>query len=346
MITALVVARGCWLILKNGVEEKIVFSHIVQIALNEGLLRAPGNVHNKARVQLERDASQRLLLTSSVDDLLDDSSSLQGEKYGHLGEHLRVTSEVQNQFVLIIFSFLASKSMAWKSDYSNRHNGGQWKMIVLILAASCCMAMHHFYYNYLDGRPPSATESLCLSGCSNSIRNQVVVSDVGIALAYATQAFLVAAIAISSAQVLWRRIRSRGITMSEIDALMRVCVNPFSPSSFRAIGTSFSVLLLALLASSLSFLSIFTPGSIKISDSFQSIKRMHSLGSQKPIKHCPRSTTRRRISLWITRRDSRQYCHRGLICHLLILARASRVPHQSSAATALRSSGQASTART
>lgn len=141
-------------------------------------------------------------------------------------------------------------------------------MGLVILSALCCMVIHHTFYHFLDGQAPNVSEKLCLFGCPGWIRNQVVVSDIGIALAYTCQTFLVAAIAISSMQLFWRRIRTRAITISQVDALMSVRVNPLSPSSFRALGASFNVLLLALLASSMSFLSIFTPGSIKVSNDF------------------------------------------------------------------------------
>lgn len=149
-------------------------------------------------------------------------------------------------------------------------------MTVIFLAAICSILLHHFYYHYLDGRPPSAStsalKSFCFSRCSDEIRNQAVVSDVGIAFAYASQTLLATVIAISSMQLFWRRIRSQAIMISQMDALMNIRSNPFCPSFFRALRASFGLLLLALLAFSMSLLSVFTPGAIKISDSFTQLK--------------------------------------------------------------------------
>ncbi len=97
------------------------------------------------------------------------------------------------------------------------------------------------------------------------IRDQSVVSDMGLAFAYIAQTVFVAAITTSSSQLLWRSLRSRGHSVFQIDMLMKAHVNPFTPSSFRAARVSFSVLLFALLATAMSAVSIFAPGSIKVS---------------------------------------------------------------------------------
>jgi len=71
----------------------------------------------------------------------------------------------------------------------------------------------------------------------------------------------VAAIAISSSQNFWRSLRTRGYAVSQIDALMKAQINPFTPSSFRPTHASFAVL---LLATAMSTVSIFAPGSTKV----------------------------------------------------------------------------------
>ncbi len=106
---------------------------------------------------------------------------------------------------------------------------------------------------------------LCHSSSSIWLRNQSVVSDIGLALSYAAQTFFIATIAMSSSQIFWCSLRSRVHTVSQIDALMKAQVNPFTPSSFRAAHASFSVLLMALLATAMSAVSIFAPGAVKVS---------------------------------------------------------------------------------
>ncbi len=50
VVAALIVVLGCSLILRNGSEEKIAFSHIVQIALDERLFRISGDVSAKSQM--------------------------------------------------------------------------------------------------------------------------------------------------------------------------------------------------------------------------------------------------------------------------------------------------------
>ncbi len=143
-------------------------------------------------------------------------------------------------------------------------------MTLLTLATLCCAIANHAYYQYLDGKGPSS--SLHISDTSDAVLDQTVVSDVGIALSYAGQALLTVAMASSGVQLFWRTIRSRGLSISQIDALTNVQSNPVSPSFFRALRTSLNVPLLALLAASMSSLSIFAPGSIKISPSYSQLE--------------------------------------------------------------------------
>ncbi len=140
------------------------------------------------------------------------------------------------------------------------------KMAFLLLAALCCMTVHHLYYSHLNRKAPG--ELFSLSKRTGWTRNQAVASDVGIALAYASQSFLFSAVAFSSTQLFWRRIRSHEITISQIDALMSVQVNAFSPSLISALRALPNILLLALLGTSMAGLSVITPGSIKVSDNF------------------------------------------------------------------------------
>ncbi|KLO12651.1 hypothetical protein SCHPADRAFT_941026 [Schizopora paradoxa] len=143
---------------------------------------------------------------------------------------------------------------------------GAFKMATRIAAAFFCMATHHVYYRYLDGKSPSDSSGF-FEERNSLVKSQTAVSDIGIALAYASQTFLVSAIYYASTQMIWRRIRSHDIQLSQLDALMRVQVNPFSPSVFfGAVRASPSVLLVSLLAALLVALSVITPGSIVLSD--------------------------------------------------------------------------------
>ncbi len=141
-------------------------------------------------------------------------------------------------------------------------------MSLLILATLCCMTANHTYYQYLNGKRP--TSSPHFRDASDWILDQTIVSDVGIALAYVGQTFLAVAIATSCEQIFWRTIRSRGHAISHIDALMKVQVSPISSSFLCALRDPLGMApaLLALLAASMPLLSIFAPGSIKVSANY------------------------------------------------------------------------------
>ncbi|KLO06874.1 hypothetical protein SCHPADRAFT_675429 [Schizopora paradoxa] len=136
-------------------------------------------------------------------------------------------------------------------------------MFSLILAGLCFMLLHHQYYRYLDGKNP--TQSLRHASSSTLFGNQRVVSSAGLALAYIAQMLFVTAIAIASSQIFWRNLRSRGHSISQIDALMKTRLNPFTFSAFPAAKASIAIPLLALLGVAMSLLSIFAPGAISVS---------------------------------------------------------------------------------
>ncbi|KLO14355.1 hypothetical protein SCHPADRAFT_320203 [Schizopora paradoxa] len=158
VLTALVAARGCWLIIRNGEEEKIVFSHIVQIGLNKRLFYISGEMHAKALVNLQRADAGKLLLVRHMDDVDDDSYPL--SSFDSDRDSRKISS--------------ASSFTSWKANTSHRHAYGLKTIAIIFLVALCPILAQHFYYNYLDGRTPSNStlKSLCIKGCSGEIRNQ------------------------------------------------------------------------------------------------------------------------------------------------------------------------------
>ncbi len=144
--------------------------------------------------------------------------------------------------------------------FQNRRQTSEWQMIVLAFAAFCCMAMHHFYYSFLNDQSPSSPVSH-----ASWITDQSVVSDIGIALAYAGQTLLGAALSISSSQLFWRSLRVRGHSITQLDALMKTQVNPVSLSLFRCGRASLPVILAAFVSVSMPLVSVFAPNSIKVS---------------------------------------------------------------------------------
>lgn len=108
-LTAVVVAYGCWLILSNGREEKLVFSDVVGIALNEELFGLSGNLQGQTRVHLVggNHASGQLLPVLPVDESVEKSQvSYNGTTARNRnGGCMRYMSPV---CVLIITVFLSS----------------------------------------------------------------------------------------------------------------------------------------------------------------------------------------------------------------------------------------------
>ncbi len=264
-IAVLVVACGSWLRFRNGVEDKMVFSHVVHIALNEDLLHTSdsGGIHDKTRLQLKRGTLGKLIQVPPppVDDGPDSSNppSVKPERYGEycitniLSILLIVTCSLENGL---------TEAQVLKSVQPRRMENDYYYP-----AGSCCAILHHFYYHFLDGKAPSP--SFCISGCPGwiNLKNQVVVSEIGIALAYAGQTLFAIVVGASSVQLFWRRIRSRGLQILEVDALMKVRSSPVSPSLYRACCASLTIPFFAFLAASTSILSIFAPGALRVSTS-------------------------------------------------------------------------------
>ncbi|KLO16657.1 hypothetical protein SCHPADRAFT_202449 [Schizopora paradoxa] len=166
---------------------------------------------------------------------------------------------------LIVFSALPNLP----STGSRLLTGAHWKMALFIIGAICAMAFNHAFYKYVDGKAPNS--SLRNSGSSKLLLNQTVVSEIGIALAYAGQTLLAVAIATACHQMFWRAIRDRGNTISGIDSVMTVQNSPFTLSIFSALRVSVIVPFLALLAASTPLVSIFAPGSIKVATDFNQV---------------------------------------------------------------------------
>ncbi|KLO07371.1 hypothetical protein SCHPADRAFT_652102 [Schizopora paradoxa] len=83
-VATLIVAYGCSLILRNDMEQKVVFSEVMKIALNEDMFFIGGDIHEKAqtRVHLIRTnpAMRKLIPTAPVDDINDSRTSLELSK--------------------------------------------------------------------------------------------------------------------------------------------------------------------------------------------------------------------------------------------------------------------------
>ncbi|KLO12657.1 hypothetical protein SCHPADRAFT_890622 [Schizopora paradoxa] len=222
--TALV-AYGCTLLWRNGLEEKLVFSDVVHTTLNEEMFSRSESVQSSTKVHVIPDGRGP--------GTFQPASSMEMDE-----DDTKLSEFVQRKHCLAI----------------------RWKLALFVLAASTCMILNHAYYHYLEGKAPSSD----LAGASDFFLNQVIVSDTGNALAYIGQTFLAAAVATACTQLFWRAVRSRGHSISQIDALMNVQFNPISPSLLRALKVSFLIPLLALFVFSTSLISIFAPGSITV----------------------------------------------------------------------------------
>ncbi len=80
VIVLLTVVPGCFLIQRNGAEEKLLLSHILQFALNEKLCRVSGEVQEEMLVRLTH-GSPGKLLPKSNNSLMDDVP-FAAEKFG------------------------------------------------------------------------------------------------------------------------------------------------------------------------------------------------------------------------------------------------------------------------
>ncbi|KLO12642.1 hypothetical protein SCHPADRAFT_971531 [Schizopora paradoxa] len=229
--TLLIAIPGILLILRNGVEEKFVLSHIVLASsnLNAQFLDVPKTTVRNPEAELPGHVKS-IQCSSALD---------QESRYRNLPSLLAKP--------LSIFS---TTWTCFQGELQTR----RIQMLVLVLSGVFCAVMQHLYYSFLDGKPPTSW-----------ITNQSVVSDTGIIIAYAGQTCFATAIIVSSSQRFWRIMRKRGHTVSQIDALMRVQHNPFSSSLLHCTHSSWSLVMSAFIVVLTPFISTITPNSIKIS---------------------------------------------------------------------------------
>ncbi|KLO04950.1 hypothetical protein SCHPADRAFT_947313 [Schizopora paradoxa] len=258
-VTVVIVLYGCLSIWRDGRESKLLFSTVIEIALNEELFCTSWDNLTKDRtlVHLIRPhhGKRRLVPITPTDLGPHDSpdKTSKHSKYSKLNDPFEFFTTIPN-------------AGRW---YPSHIDG---RVILFVLTVVGIMFVNHAYYLYLDGKVPSS------SFASEWILNQAIVSDVGIALTYTGQTFLAVAIARSTCQVFWYTIRNRGYTITQIDALLKVQTGPFTLSLFNALRASTGVPMLALLAASMSLVSIFSPGSIKIATGHKRLEECTVLG--------------------------------------------------------------------
>ncbi|KLO12643.1 hypothetical protein SCHPADRAFT_404983 [Schizopora paradoxa] len=242
-ILALCIAiPGISLILRNGVEEKIVISHIIQSALNPQFFNTSKDTVEMTQARTIRRISGHSNNASHTQIGITLEYDIHGTNIGYMS-----SSNSLSRFVSI-------------SSFQTRLQASKSQMVIFTLGGILCMVIHHLFCSFLDARSLNSPISH-----PRWITKQRVVSDIGIAIAYAGQVCLAAAIAISSQQLFWNILRRRAHTISQIDSLMRMQQNPFSTSLFRCTQASLALIVAAFISASLPIISTFAPNSIKLS---------------------------------------------------------------------------------
>jgi hypothetical protein len=90
----------------------------------------------------------------------------------------------------------------------------------LLLGAAVALG-HHFFYSWLDGRLVQSKDE------------QEWYGRIGTSLAFLTKTLLTAASTIAYAQLLWRTLRSRAVSIRGVDALFGVTSNAWNLASLE-----------------------------------------------------------------------------------------------------------------
>ncbi|KLO16635.1 hypothetical protein SCHPADRAFT_201465 [Schizopora paradoxa] len=233
------------LILRNGAGPKFSVSSLIGMALNSDMICAEKKLRRRTKIRLlSTDYGQRRFIpVSIVPSTLDEAPS---------------------------DKFRACPFCNLRSTGSRFLMAAQWKMVFFIIGAVCAMAINHAFYHYVNGKVPSS--SLQISDPSGWLLNQTIVSDIGIALAYVGQTFIAVVIVTACHQFFWLTVRNRGLAILAIDFVMKAQDNPFSFSTLSALRVSIIVPLLTFLAASTPLVSIFAPGSIKVTTDFNRLE--------------------------------------------------------------------------
>ncbi|KLO12652.1 hypothetical protein SCHPADRAFT_941027 [Schizopora paradoxa] len=242
---ALLTAYGCWIISRKGAEQKLLFSGVVRIGLNEELISLSLKSGIEGQTVAHLKSTSGALEELHPEPYIRDEGDAKDELISELTEEEKCDGHVLQPI----------------PRRRQRFTGICFRVLLLVLAALGFMALNHAYFNYLSGKSPTPFQ---LSNPATSLLNQTISSDIGIGLSYAAQVLLAAAITISSVQLFWRAARSRGHSITQIDQLMTMQAVSFPSSPLRAFCTSLGVSVCALLAASTSLVSVLPSGSLSI----------------------------------------------------------------------------------
>ncbi|KLO07367.1 hypothetical protein SCHPADRAFT_945335 [Schizopora paradoxa] len=252
-ITLLVTFLGGCLIVCNGVEQDLAIMVLLKMTLNDSMICLGKETcldnFRRTRIQLfgySQEQQKLLIVTNGT--------------FMEINKNTRDKLGSRNSYSLEVDEC---------SVYRKIIKAIQFKMVAFISMAIIAMALNHFYYRYLNGKAPSS--SLQHLNLDKWMPNQTIVSIVGNGLIYTGQTFLVIAITTSCNQVFWHALRQGGYTISKLNSAMQVQINPLSWSIVSALQAFKPVSMLVLLAASMPLLSIFAPGSIKISSNFEEV---------------------------------------------------------------------------
>ncbi|KLO07370.1 hypothetical protein SCHPADRAFT_945338 [Schizopora paradoxa] len=245
--TTVFVLCGCCLIMKNGIKQDLTILDLLKIT-------------SDSEACIEEDtcsSGETVIHVCCIDYGKENLVITPKPTFNNSGSLSQMSKQVSKK------SF-ASFCQTFIATYHRR-------MILLISATTSTMVLNHLFYQYLNGKEPGLL--LHLSDFSEWVREQTIVSSIGIALAYLGQIFLATIIMSSCNQVFWCTIRDNGHTISRIESLMRVQTSPFTLSIAIALRSSLCIPLLATLAACTPIISIFAPGSIKIAQDYKEFRQ-------------------------------------------------------------------------
>lgn len=215
------------------------------------------DVQNAVRRETRRDGEQRCVIILG-----------KAQRYGQL-MHLGMTgrgARGRSSKYRAVSVLHSGTTKTERRLCSSRHS-----MIARFIIGILMIIVHHCLYAFLDGKAllDPAPEG---SRISRVLRDQAFVASLGNFIANFVKVFFKVVLSIAFIQVFWLRLRTKALTLRQIDAISNCRNSIVSPTIHVAMSAALPVFVVAMFMTGLAAITIYTPSALTVSPSFSKSK--------------------------------------------------------------------------
>ena len=180
-------------------------------------------------------------------------------------------------------------------------------MMLVTFATGVAFAIgHHFFYQSLDG-----------TQVDNATFDQQINTAVGTAFTFLVRSFLTVAVGVAFVQVLWRRLKSKHITVSRIDSMTQLLTSLFDLLNLKTLWQHPLLAFLAIISWTLPIAAVIPPASLSVRNPINS--RLEYTTKDLPLPDFTKSTFAK-IDFTMSFGLTQLFCFRGSSDELAQLA--------------------------